>query len=86
MYKPKIINVNQTHEKWMKLVLHLYNAPPAVHHCIFQDADTGIRAASAMRNIVNSHPTWFPITIIQRGCDVWVIKNESIQKAVIHDD
>lgn len=78
--------MNRTPDKWLKLMLHMRNAPPAIHHCIFPNADASQGAANRMRNVARNHPTWCPMTIIQRGCDVWVIKEEFVQKVVINDE
>jgi hypothetical protein len=86
MQKTKIIKVGTATHRWLKLMLHLYNAPAAVHHCVFSEADAACDAANRMRHVVTEHPTWCPMTIMQRGCNVWIIKNDHIQKVVITDE
>ena len=67
-------------------MLHLQNATPAVHHCIFSSPSVASNAADRMRAAIKQNPTWFHMTILQRGCDVWAIKDMCIQKVVINDE
>ena len=78
--------MNQTPDKWMKLMLYLQNATPAIHHCIFSSIGAGHNAADRMRAVIKQNPTWFHMTILQRGCDVWAIKDMYTQKVVINDE
>ena len=81
----KEINLNRTPDKWMKLMLHLQNAVPGVFQLIFPDAETARKAANRMSTAVDRHPTWFQMLVAQRGCSVYVIKTQHVQKVVIKD-
>lgn len=86
MNKTQVINLGQTPEKWLKLMLHLQNAIPGVFQLIFPDVEAARKATHRMTNAVDRHSEWFHLIICQRGCGVYVIKTQYIQQVVLKDE
>lgn len=71
--------------KWMKLLLYMQNSPVAVFTMKFDDHDKArVMMLRLKRSIINQ-PTWFTLTIIQRGCDLYIIKPDKVKKVVVVD-
>ncbi len=86
MNKTQTINIGKLHQKWLKLMLHLQNAVPGVFQLIFPDAKAARTAQHRMSCVVDTHPGWFHMLIVQRDCCVYVVKTQYVQKVVIRDE
>ena len=82
----KEINMRGAHNKWLALMNHIRHSAPVVYQCIFPDAQKAQDAVRCMLVAVERNPTWFKVLILRRGCNVFVIKEDQIQKAVIVDE
>lgn len=85
MSKTQMINLGRDSERWLKLMLHLQNSLPGVFRCMFDDEQTARTAAHRMCANINRHPSWFNMVVCQRGCEVYVIKTQYVQKVMIRE-
>ena len=81
----KIIILGNVPHKWQRLLLHLQNAVPDTFRCVFPDVETARDAGRKMLMVIRRRLTWFNMEICVRGCDVYVIKTDRVQKVVIRD-
>ena len=84
--KTQEISLKKVPHKWLKLMLHLQNSAQGVFRLVFPDVKAAKDAQHRMHNMMDAHPGWFQMLITQRGCDVYVIKNQCVQKVVIRDE
>jgi hypothetical protein len=81
-----VVNLGRTPEKWLKLMLHLQNSMPSTFRLVFPDEASASNAGSKLIRVIQRQPTWFDVVITRRGCDVYVIKTQDVQKVVIVDE
>ena len=80
------IKVDATkHRRWMKLLLYMQNSPSAVFTMRFDDHDKARVMMLCLKRSIMYQPTWFTLTIIQRGCDLYFIKPDKAKKVVVVD-
>ena len=82
----KAIRVSGVHNKWLALLNHIRHSAPAVYQITFSTSRQAGDSAKYMTATMERNPTWFEMAIVHKGCNVWVIKSEHIQKAVIVDE
>lgn len=70
-------------DKWLALMNHIRHSAPAVYQLTFADRDTAEKSARKIYTTMVRNPTWFEVEIIRKGCDVYIIKKDCIQKAVV---
>ena len=85
MAKTEVINLGRTPEKWLKLMLRLQNSLIGTYQLTFPDVETARNAAKNIKAVMDKDPTWFQLVSIQRGCNIYVIKTQHVQKVVIRD-
>ena len=73
------------HQKWMKLLLYMQNSPQPVFIMNFDDHDKARVMMLRLKRSIMYQPTWFTLTIIQRGCDLFIIKPDKVKKVVVVD-
>lgn len=82
----QMINLGRTPGRYLRLMHHLQNGLPGVYRVMFSDVETARNASKQIKAILDRHPTWFDLVVMQRGCDIYVIKNHVVKKVVIGDD
>ena len=83
MAKTKVINLNEATHKWLKLLLHLQNAPEAVHRLQCKDQPTARQIRHNLKSAMDNNPTWFNLVIVQRKETIFIIKTQQIQDVVL---
>ena len=86
MTKTKVINLAQTEDKWLKLMLHFNNSIPMVFRIKCTDPEAAGEVRKRLAHVMNRQPTWFNMVIAQRQCDVYVVKCDRAQDVVIKDE
>lgn len=81
----QMIKLGRTPGKYLRLMHHFQNGLPGAYHVMFSNAESARKASARMKNTMDRNPGWFSLVIIQRGCDVYVIKTQHVQKVVIDD-
>jgi hypothetical protein len=79
----KEINMSPDPGKWITLMNYIRHSAPGAYQLTFPDRKTAERAARNIYTTVERNPTWFEVKIVRTGCDVFVIKKEYLQKAVV---
>ena len=83
MEKVKVINLTGNN-KWLNLLHCLNNSVPHIFAIQCKDETEAKYTAHWMQNVITGHQTWFPMVIIRRGSEVYVIKTQFSQKVVVH--
>jgi hypothetical protein len=83
MPKTEVVKLGRTPEKWLKLMLHLQNSIPSTFRLVFTDEASASDAGSKLNRVIQRQPTWFNTVITRRGCDIYIIKTQGVQKVVI---
>ena len=85
MMSIKEINMCGVTHKWLALMNYIRHSAPAVYQINFPDSKKASDVAKRLYSTVERNPTWFDVVIINKGCTVYVIKNDNIQKVVLKD-
>jgi len=86
MAKTEVIKMSGTSEKWLKLMLHLQNSLVGTYQLTFRDVEAARNAAKSIKAVMDKDPTWFQLVSLQRGCNIYIIKTQFVQKVVICDE
>lgn len=80
----KVIHVNRTPEKWVKLVTYFRHSGKPLHMCVFPDVQTAKNAHSRLGKAIDY--ACCNMVVVRRDCVVYVMNPMMAQKVVIDDE
>lgn len=78
-----IVNMNNTPQRWVKLMLTFQNSVKSAFKMTFKDGQTARRVSHVMQTTIENNPTWFRMIVIKRGPTVYVLKTDFMQEVVL---
>ena len=82
--KIKEIHMRNVPDKWQRLLLHLQNAPETAVRIVFPTSRKAAYARDSMRKSMYNQE-WYSLLVTVRGCDVYVINIDRVQKVRLID-
>lgn len=79
----KEINLTGAHDKWLTLMNYIRHSTPCTWVLTFPDSDTAKKSVDKIRTTMSRNPTWFDVEVIRKYDVIYIIKKDSLQKAVI---
>jgi hypothetical protein len=80
MADTKLINLKNTAQKWVELMTYMHEDPSAAFEVICADEASATKVVKGLRSVVDRHPNWCRMKVIQRTNCVYIIKSLYTQK------
>lgn len=83
----KALHIGETHGKWGRL-LQYFQSPSTntVFRCVFPTKEAARTAKYSLASTIKRTPGSLPLLLVQKGCEMYVIKIVHAQEVLIHHD